>query len=121
MGGYPSATGVWDVKSPGFIHIIKQLNQGVDWAGNSIGKPTNFLIACAVNPMADDLEYELDWYHQKVEAGADFAITQPLYDLEQLDRFFSACLTPGSRRWSRSCRCRATGTPSSATTSWPGW
>jgi 5,10-methylenetetrahydrofolate reductase len=39
--------------------------------------------------MADDLEYELDWYHQKVEAGADFAITQPLYDLEQLDRFFS--------------------------------
>src|SRR5258708_38013686 len=39
--------------------------------------------------MADDLEYELDWYHQKVDAGADFAITQPLYDLEQLDRFFS--------------------------------
>jgi len=89
MGSYPSATGVWDVKAPGFIRIIKQLNQGVDWAGNSIGRPTNFLIACAVNPMADDLEYELDWYHQKVDAGADFAITQPLYDLEQLDRFFS--------------------------------
>jgi homocysteine S-methyltransferase len=89
MGGYPSATGVWDVKSPGFIRIIKQLNQGVDWAGNSIGRPTNFLIACAVNPMADDLDYELDWYYQKVEAGADFAITQPLYNLEQLDRFFS--------------------------------
>jgi methionine synthase I (cobalamin-dependent)/5,10-methylenetetrahydrofolate reductase len=89
MGSYPSVTGVWDVKAPGFIRIIKQLNQGVDWAGNSIGRPTNFLIACAVNPMADDLEYELDWYHQKVEAGADFAITQPLYDLEQLDRFFS--------------------------------
>jgi methionine synthase / methylenetetrahydrofolate reductase(NADPH) len=88
MGGYPSVTGVWDVKSPGFIRIIKQLNQGVDWAGNSIGKPTNFLVACAVNPMADDLEYELDWYHQKVEAGADFAITQPLYDMEQLERFF---------------------------------
>src|SRR5438309_2471526 len=89
MGGYPSATGVWDVKSPGFIRIIKQLNQGVDWAGNSIGRPTNFLVACAVNPMADDLEYELDWYYQKVDAGADFAITQPLYDMEQLDRFFS--------------------------------
>jgi methionine synthase / methylenetetrahydrofolate reductase(NADPH) len=88
MGGYPSVTGVWDVKSPGFIRIIKQLNQGVDWAGNSIGKPTNFLVACAVNPMADDLEYELDWYHQKVDAGADFAITQPLYDMEQLERFF---------------------------------
>ena len=89
MGGYPSATGVWDVKSPGFIRIIKQLNQGVDWAGNSIGRPTNFLVACAVNPMAEDLEYELDWYYQKVEAGADFAITQPLYNLEQLERFFN--------------------------------
>jgi homocysteine S-methyltransferase len=93
-GSYPSATGVWDVKSPGFIRIIKQLNQGVDWAGNSIGRPTNFLVACAVNPMADDLEFELDWYHQKVEAGADFAITQPLYDLEQLDRFFSRVPKP---------------------------
>jgi homocysteine S-methyltransferase len=93
-GSYPTATGVWDVKSPGFIRIIKQLNQGLDWAGNSIGRPTNFLIACAVNPMADDLDYELDWYHQKVEAGADFAITQPLYDLEQLDRFFSRVPNP---------------------------
>jgi methionine synthase / methylenetetrahydrofolate reductase(NADPH) len=94
MGSYPTATGVWDVKAPGFIRIIKQLNQGVDWAGNSIGRPTNFLIACAVNPMAEDLEFELDWYHQKVEAGADFAITQPLYDLEQLDRFFSRVPRP---------------------------
>jgi methionine synthase / methylenetetrahydrofolate reductase(NADPH) len=94
MGSYPSATGVWDVKSPGFIRIIKQLNQGVDWAGNSIGRPTNFLIACAVNPMAEDLEFELDWYHQKVEAGADFAITQPLYNLEQLGRFFSRVPRP---------------------------
>src|SRR5438552_4396090 len=94
MGGYPSATGVWDVKSPGFIRIIKQLNQGVDWAGNSIGRPTNFLVACAVNPMADDLEYELDWYYQKVDAGADFAITQPLYNMEQLDRFFDRVPNP---------------------------
>ena len=94
MGGYPTATGVWDVKAPGFIRIIKQLNQGVDWAGNSIGRPTNFLISCAVNPMAEDLEFELDWYWQKVEAGADFAITQPLYNLEQLDRFFSRVPKP---------------------------
>ena len=94
MGSYPSATGVWDVKSPGFIRIIKQLNQGVDWAGNSIGRPTNFLVACALNPMAEDFEYELDWYQQKVEAGADFAITQPLFNLEQLDRFFSRVPQP---------------------------
>ncbi len=94
MGSYPSATGVWDVKSPGFIRIIKQLNQGLDWAGNSIGRPTDFLIACAVNPMADDLDHELDWYEQKVEAGADFSITQPLYDRAQLDRFFDRVPTP---------------------------
>ena len=50
--------------------------------------------ACAVNPMADDLDFELDWYYQKVEAGADVAITQPLYSLEQLDRFFSRVPKP---------------------------
>jgi methionine synthase / methylenetetrahydrofolate reductase(NADPH) len=94
MGSYPTATGVWDVDSIGFIKIIKQLNQGYDWAQNSIGRPTNFLIACAVNPMADDLERELERYHAKVEAGADFAITQPLYNLEQLDRFFSRVPRP---------------------------
>ncbi|MBI2755750.1 MAG: bifunctional homocysteine S-methyltransferase/methylenetetrahydrofolate reductase [Chloroflexi bacterium] len=94
MGSFPNASGVWDVDSVGFIKIIKQLNQGLDWAGNSIGSPTSFLISCAVNPMAEDLELELDRYHQKVEAGADFAITQPLYDLEQLDRFFSRVPQP---------------------------
>lgn len=94
MGSYPNAAGVWDVDSIGFIKIIKQLNQGFDWAGNSIGRPTNFLVTCAVNPMADDLELELDRYHQKVEAGADAAITQPLYNLEQLDRFFSRVPNP---------------------------
>jgi len=85
---YPSVTGVWDVDSVGFIKILKQLNQGLDWAENSIGHPTSFLVACAVNPMADDLDLEIERYHHKVEAGADFAITQPLYDLEQLQRFF---------------------------------
>jgi len=94
MGSFPAATGVWDVKAPGFIKIIKQLNQGLDWAGNSIGRPTNFLVACAVNPMAEDLEFELDWYYQKVEAGADVAITNVLYDVDQLDRFFSRVPKP---------------------------
>jgi homocysteine S-methyltransferase len=99
MGSYPSATGVWDVDSVGFIKIIKQLNQGVDWANNSIGRPTNFLIACAVNPMAEDLDREIDRYHQKVEAGADFAITQPLYNLEQLQRFFDRVPQPRIPTW----------------------
>lgn len=99
MGSYPSATGVWDVDSIGFIKIIKQLNQGLDWANNSIGRPTTFLVACALNPMAEDLEQELDRYHQKVEAGADFAITQPLYTMEQLQRFFDRVPHPKIPTW----------------------
>jgi homocysteine S-methyltransferase len=94
MGSYPSASAVWDVDSIGFIKIIKQLNQGFDAAGNSIGRPTSFLVACAVNPMADDLDLEIDRYHQKVAAGADFAITQPLYDLDQLHRFLDRVPNP---------------------------
>jgi homocysteine S-methyltransferase len=94
MGSFPNATGVWDVKAPGFIKVIKQLNQGLDWAGNSIGSRTNFFVACAVNPMAEDLDHEIDWYWQKVEAGADVAITQPLFNLEQLDRFFERVPNP---------------------------
>jgi homocysteine S-methyltransferase len=67
--------------------VLKQLNQGVDWAGNSIGQPSSFKIACAVNPIAEDLELELDRFHQKIEAGADFAMSQPLYDMDQLNAF----------------------------------
>ena len=91
---YPAVTGVWDVDSVGFIKMLKQLNRGLDWADNSIGRPTQFLVACAVNPMAADLDLEIDRYHQKVAAGADFAITQPLYDLAQLQRFFDRVPPP---------------------------
>jgi methionine synthase I (cobalamin-dependent)/5,10-methylenetetrahydrofolate reductase len=94
MGSFPSATGVWDVDSVGLIAVIKRLNEGFDWAGNSIGRPTQFLVACALNPMADNLDLELERYWKKVEAGADLAITQPLYNLEQLDRFLSRVPEP---------------------------
>src|SRR5205823_11537688 len=57
-------------------------------------RPANFLIACAVNPMAADLDREIERYHEKVEAGADFAITQPLYNLEQLQRFYDRVPRP---------------------------
>jgi homocysteine S-methyltransferase len=87
MGNYPNATGVWDVDSIGLVQILRQLNQGLDWAGNSIGRPAAFQVACAVNPVADDLELELDRFQRKLEAGVDFAMTQPLYDLEQLQSF----------------------------------
>jgi homocysteine S-methyltransferase len=87
MGNYPNATGVWDVDAIGLVQILRQLNQGIDWAGNSIGRPAAFQIACAVNPIADDLELELDRFQRKIEAGADFAMTQPIYDVNQLVSF----------------------------------
>src|SRR5438270_5273032 len=88
IGDYPSATGVWDVDSIGLIKILKRLNEGYDWLGTSIGKPANFTIACAVNPSAEDLDHEIDRFRQKIEAGAHVAMSQPLYDLETLERFF---------------------------------
>jgi homocysteine S-methyltransferase len=88
IGDYPSATGVWDVDSIGLIKILQRLNEGYDWLGTSIGKPANFTIACAVNPSAEDLDHEIDRFKQKIEAGADVAMSQPLYDLKTLERFF---------------------------------
>src|SRR3989441_8126083 len=88
IGDYHSATGVWDVDSIGLIKILQRLNEGYDWLGTSIGKPANFTIACSVNPSAEDLDNEIDRFRQKIEAGADVAMSQPLYDLETLERFF---------------------------------
>jgi homocysteine S-methyltransferase len=69
---------------------LKQLNAGTDLAGNSIGEPTRFLIGCAVNPASEDIEAELERFQKKVEAGAEFTMTQPLYELEPLLRFLEA-------------------------------
>ncbi|MBI2724033.1 MAG: bifunctional homocysteine S-methyltransferase/methylenetetrahydrofolate reductase [Chloroflexi bacterium] len=86
-GDYARASGVWDVDSIGFIRILRMLNGGTDWAGNSIGKGTDFLIACAANPTADDLELELDRVRRKVEAGADVLMTQQIYSADILRSF----------------------------------
>jgi homocysteine S-methyltransferase len=87
LGDYPHATAVYDVDSIGLVKIIKRLNQGTDWAGNSIGSPTSFSIGVGVNPTAVDFEKEMERLEQKVEAGADFIFTQPLYDSETLKGF----------------------------------
>jgi homocysteine S-methyltransferase len=87
MGNLPQAKAVWDVDSIGLISILKRLNEGQDWAGNSIGMQAQFFVGCAVNPVADDLELELDRFHRKIEAGADYVMAQPLYDMEQLHVF----------------------------------
>jgi homocysteine S-methyltransferase len=87
MGNLPQAKAVWDVDSIGLIKILKRMNEGQDWAGNSIGMQAQFFVGCAVNPVADDLELELDRFHRKIEAGADYVMAQPLYDMEQLMAF----------------------------------
>lgn len=80
VGNYAQSKAVYDIDSIGLIRIIKQLNLGMDVGGNSIGSPTRFLVGCALNPTADDLEWELDHFRKKLEAGADFVMTQPVFD-----------------------------------------
>jgi homocysteine S-methyltransferase len=87
VGSGPSATAVWDVDSIGVIAILKRFNQGVDWAGKSIGRQADFHVACAVTPVAEDFGRELDRLRQKIEAGADFVMSQPLWSLDQLLEF----------------------------------
>jgi homocysteine S-methyltransferase len=86
-GDYARASGVWDVDSIGFIRILKQLNSGTDWAGNSIGKGTDFFVACAANPTADDVGLEVERVRRKLEAGADVLMTQQIYSAEILESF----------------------------------
>jgi methionine synthase / methylenetetrahydrofolate reductase(NADPH) len=80
------STGVFDIDSIGLIKLLTKLNQGEDIAGNSIGGTTDFLIGCAFNPTARDLPLEIDRLGQKLEAGANFVMTQPVYDLELVER-----------------------------------
>ncbi len=87
LGNYPDATAVFDVDSIGLVNIVHSLNQGLDIGANSIGTSTNFTIGVAANPGAPDLENELRRFAYKVEAGAEYAITQPVFDLSLLERF----------------------------------
>jgi homocysteine S-methyltransferase len=80
LGDYPESTGVYEIDAVGLIQVLARLNQGTDWAGKTLGGATNFTIGAALNPVADDLEYEISRYHAKVEAGAHFFMTQPIFD-----------------------------------------
>jgi methionine synthase / methylenetetrahydrofolate reductase(NADPH) len=82
VGDYPETSGVYEVDSVGLVKILHRLNQGTDWAGKTLGGATNFTIGVALNPVADDLDNEIARFHAKVEAGAHFAMTQPLFDPE---------------------------------------
>jgi methionine synthase / methylenetetrahydrofolate reductase(NADPH) len=87
LGNYPDATAVFDVDSIGLVNIAQRLNRGLDGGSNSIGASTNFAIGVAANPGAPDIENELRRFAYKVEAGAEFAITQPVFDLRLLETF----------------------------------
>jgi len=87
MGPYPDATAVFDIDAIGLTNLVARLNHGLDPGHNPIGVPTKFVIGVGVNPAAPDLDRELRRLRWKVEAGAEFAITQPVFDLRQLDRF----------------------------------
>jgi homocysteine S-methyltransferase len=86
MGPYPDSTAVFDIDSIGLTNLLHRLNQGLDPGGNSIGEPTRFVVGVALNQGAD-LEKELERFAWKLDAGADFAVTQPVFDASQLERF----------------------------------
>jgi methionine synthase / methylenetetrahydrofolate reductase(NADPH) len=87
MGPYPDATAVFDIDSIGLTNMVNKLNHGLDLGNNPIGKPTNFTIGVGVNPGAVNLEEEIRRFEWKVEAGAEYAITQPVFDTGQLRTF----------------------------------
>ncbi|MBI4636675.1 MAG: bifunctional homocysteine S-methyltransferase/methylenetetrahydrofolate reductase [Candidatus Rokubacteria bacterium] len=86
-GDYVNATAVFDVDAVGLMEILRRLNEGQDATGQSVGEPTSFFFGGALNPTAEDPDREIDRFHRKVEAGARWVQTQPVYDLELLDRF----------------------------------
>ena len=87
VGDYPETSGVYEVDSVGLVKVLSRLNQGTDWAGKTLGGATNFAIGVALNPVADDVDNEIARFHAKVEAGAHFAMTQPLFDPEHWHAF----------------------------------
>jgi homocysteine S-methyltransferase len=87
MGPYPDATAVFDIDAIGLTNMVNKLNHGLDIGNNPIGRPTAFSIGVGVNPGAVNLEEEIRRFEWKVEAGAEYAITQPVFDTEQLRTF----------------------------------
>ena len=87
LGNYPDATAVFDVDAIGLVNIVRNLNCGLDIGKNSIGESTGFTISVAANPGVPDIDQEVRRFAYKVEAGAEFAITQPVFDLRVLEEF----------------------------------
>ena len=87
MGNYPDATAVFDVDAIGLTNIVNGLNQGLDIGGNPIGSQTALLLGVGANPGALNMDVELKRTEWKIEAGAEYIVTQPVFDIEQLETF----------------------------------
>jgi homocysteine S-methyltransferase len=87
MGSYPDATAVFDVDAIGLTKIVRDLNFGLDLGGNSIGASAGFTVAVAANPGVPDIDHEVRRFAAKVEAGGEYGITQPVFDLRLLEQF----------------------------------
>ena len=87
MGNYPDATAVFDVDAIGLVNIVHNLNRGLDIGGNPIGAGTGFVIGVGANPGVPNLDEEIRRFEYKVEAGAEYAVTQPVFDLSLLENF----------------------------------
>ena len=87
MGNYPDATAVFDVDAIGLVNIVHNLNRGLDLGGNPIGMGTGFVIGVGANPGLTDLDEEIRRFEYKVQAGAEYVVTQPVFDLRLLETF----------------------------------
>jgi homocysteine S-methyltransferase len=87
LGDYPDSSAVYDIDSIGLIRVLRRMNEGTDSAGSSIGRMASFTVGCAVDPTKADLQDESRRLRAKLEAGADFVMTQPIYDVEVWTRF----------------------------------
>jgi homocysteine S-methyltransferase len=90
QGDYPNAAGVWDVDSLGLIDVLHGLNEGRDYNGIPVGRPTSFVIGARINPSAVDFAHEVSVARRKLASGADFLVTPPVYDLDALQRLLEA-------------------------------
>ncbi|HEX5468423.1 MAG TPA: bifunctional homocysteine S-methyltransferase/methylenetetrahydrofolate reductase [Gaiellaceae bacterium] len=90
VGDYPGSSGVYEVDAIGLTEMISHLNRGEDFSGKAIDTPTSFFAGVAVNPSADDLDAEVERFRRKLDAGARFAMTQALFDIEFLERLLEA-------------------------------
>ena len=91
MGEYPDATPVFDVDAIGLIHFINNLNHGLDFSNRPIGEATSLVIGCGCNPGAIDMDIEVERLRKKIESGAEFIFSQPVYESKLLEKFLSKC------------------------------